>query len=898
MGLIDLKTDLTSLRYGSDTKGGGESQSAKFMNNIYSPETTGVDQSFDQPSQNPQSSGDFLLRGGILYPNRVTNDFQRIGKFMTSWRGVGFIAKQNLLARQQNKVPLGQQPTRIYNPLNTLAEVAGGSNSTGLHLDGKGLFPQIPEESKYFATTKRNSNNNRLKELYKSKIEKKPIFDANYGVTGAMFQNTLFNFSGGPNASVPGVTNSTYYRVADTTEVGQNLYSGKRIYDTREGTSENAPGILRALLETKIYKLGKDYTYYNIAKGEPNTIIKYSTNPDGPYPGVTKGSVSSQNKNFSINVQNRVTDTSNNGKNFYDPNSTENEIGQYQTYKSAVINGEGKFVDNRLLLLHDSKIKNLTIEPGIWNISSDRDQILNFPKLPEGLFPGAGKESQNPINISHRVTDTTKNGENTYNPLETSTLSQTGFFASYLENNAYKYRDIDNNRLTLLYKSKISNQLPSATPELNTFNIIAGRDTELIKISSLSSKSGKPGTSSTQRTTNTTYANQLFQLGKIVSSANYSTFNQALISSQKLFGEGNTQVTDFRATIKTTEEVYNPSKPGQKLASSNYVEFNRPKTYGAGDPGKKGLDRSDPYGEGVKQLNGNLSPQTIDKVNFSPLYAKDVVNKTEADSDMIPFYITALDNEGRNNVFLHFRAFIESFGDSYNADWQSHKFMGRGESFYTYNGGNREISLTFKVHVQSKPELKVVYSKLNYLSSLMYPDYGLDTYTGGYMKGNLIKLTVGDYLTEVPGILKTLTYNIPNESPWDIGRDEKGDKTGLALPHLIEVSSFSFTPIHSFLPRKVDNNYVFNPTNKNMKSPFISMGKSDSGYTINTSLSTDANSLSVSPLDPINSSPLTNMVNNSQPIPPSKPNYIYVPGSGMDPGSVDPSTDYNFKAGK
>ena len=83
-----------------------------------------------------------------------------------------------------------------------------------------------------------------------------------------------------------------------------------------------------------------------------------------------------------------------------------------------------------------------------------------------------------------------------------------------------------------------------------------------------------------------------------------------------------------------------------------------------------------------------------------------------------------------------------------------------------------------------------------------------------------------------------------------------------------------------------------------MKSPFISMGKSDSGYTINTSLSTDANSLSVSPLEPINSSPLTNMVNNSQPIPPSKPNYIYVPGSGMDPGSVDPSTDYNFKAGK
>ena len=37
--------------------------------------------------------------------------------------------------------------------------------------------------------------NQNFVELYKSKIEKKPIFDANYGVTGAMFQNTLFNFS-------------------------------------------------------------------------------------------------------------------------------------------------------------------------------------------------------------------------------------------------------------------------------------------------------------------------------------------------------------------------------------------------------------------------------------------------------------------------------------------------------------------------------------------------------------------------------------------------------------------------------------------------------------------------------------------------------------------------------
>ena len=56
MGLVDLKTDLTSLKFGKDTRGGGESREAQFMNNIYSPNKTGVNQTLSDPSQNPQRS--------------------------------------------------------------------------------------------------------------------------------------------------------------------------------------------------------------------------------------------------------------------------------------------------------------------------------------------------------------------------------------------------------------------------------------------------------------------------------------------------------------------------------------------------------------------------------------------------------------------------------------------------------------------------------------------------------------------------------------------------------------------------------------------------------------------------------------------------------------------------
>ena len=71
------------------------------------------------------------------------------------------------------------------------------------------------------------------------------------------------------------------------------------------------------------------------------------------------------------------------------------------------------------------------------------------------------------------------------------------------------------------------------------------------------------------------------------------------------------------------------------------------------------------------------------------------------------------------------------------------------------------------------------------------------------MRGNLVRLTMGGYIYEQPGYLTSLTYTIPQESPWEIGINEKGDYDGSVkeLPHMIRVS-LAFTPIHNFLPQK------------------------------------------------------------------------------------------------
>jgi hypothetical protein len=98
-----------------------------------------------------------------------------------------------------------------------------------------------------------------------------------------------------------------------------------------------------------------------------------------------------------------------------------------------------------------------------------------------------------------------------------------------------------------------------------------------------------------------------------------------------------------------------------------------------------------------------------------------------------------------------------------------------------------------------------MYQKLNFLASNLMPDYSED----GYMRGSLVRLTVGGYLYSQPGFITSLTYDIPSESPWEIGINDKGgsDNTVKELPHMIKVSGFNFTPIHNFVPRKQINTY-------------------------------------------------------------------------------------------
>jgi hypothetical protein len=99
-----------------------------------------------------------------------------------------------------------------------------------------------------------------------------------------------------------------------------------------------------------------------------------------------------------------------------------------------------------------------------------------------------------------------------------------------------------------------------------------------------------------------------------------------------------------------------------------------------------------------------------------------------------------------------------------------------------------------------------MYKKLNFLASTLAPDYS----PNGYMRGNLVQLTIGGYLYEQPGFITGLTYEMGEESPWEIGigvNNNFEDGTVKELTQIIRVTGFNFTPIQNFIPRLQDNSF-------------------------------------------------------------------------------------------
>jgi len=310
-----------------------------------------------------------------------------------------------------------------------------------------------------------------------------------------------------------------------------------------------------------------------------------------------------------------------------------------------------------------------------------------------------------------------------------------------------------------------------------------------------------------------------------------------------------TGVSPVQATIQDFRRQLNNGQPNipysdYSMDSGFNITSRTKNNIGVGNPGTPNSGSS--YynlstSPGVDQLN-KANPFYFNPLTTDPWTAGNN-EKDGFTNDIIKFAFECIDNDNpTQSVGLIFRAFLEGqISDSNAASFNSFKYLGRGETFRTYQGFERSISFSFKIFTQSRHEMLPLYKKLNQLISQIYPDYSANY---NLMRGNVVRLTIGDYIYRMPGFLDSVNVAIDNSNtPWEILLGQWSDTSAIPdgdvrqLPHMVTVQC-SFKPIMDILPRKESYLNPFVPLIAN-RDHYLDPGATDSvlrSYPNNTAL--------------------------------------------------------------
>jgi hypothetical protein len=688
MPLINLKTDLTSLKYGKDTLGGGYSGQPYIQ--------TPIPSTFNDlgPRQ------DFVLRGGVNAITDSLTDVKRLSKMFIDTKspnGLLFIAKQQLLSRTAVRTQTsGILNEGIYSPLNTLAEA--GVVALGTHLNKQGINP--------FAQTGAYAYDNQS--LYFNKVK--------------------------PNPNTPTLSTNTnrLVKIYNEKQAVENIDPNVRIYTGGPGS---------------ILGVGKTAIRFADQRTGDNNAQKIA-NPDYFY---------GKNQQRSVDISNNL-------------------VGGLQIEPLKPWTWSGPKIIT----------PNTTYDLGNFLPSFDVNK------------PQSGSLSQVPNNAETWTPKSNKDDSSKY--LKTFAFSSgntgptnNGVSGKYFRLTGVSFTELynDQGKLGGFYNFSVydsatieGNTWPKTTPLASGSNTVTYTQQDIID-TNINPLSGNP------------------------SSPVIQDFRKIL--RDKIGTNGNANGLATGTTSKSLP--YNGPEAGN---IENRVNIGDPgqrknKYYGDYQTGVQGLNPSDGTPNG-KSIYGSINIPNIgsfnpglDVITSIPVYRSETVirednTKDNPVNDLVKFRIAVIDNDAPSyKTYMHFRAFLGGMSDSYSANWNGFNYLGRGEQFYTYGGFTRSISLSWTVAAQSKRELIPMYKKLNYLASSLTPDYSAN----GYMRGNLVQLTVGGYLYEQPGFITSLTYDIQEDTTWEIGigTDTPGDGTVKELPHIIRVTGFQFTPIHRFRPQ-------------------------------------------------------------------------------------------------
>ena len=875
MPLITSTTQLNKWKFGmgpwSDTRGGGNSNQPYIVRGIPGVNPDDPNQTFEQVADGdlPLRSGpDFILRDGFLAPAAAARDVSRLAQMLVdvkSPNGPLFIAKQNLLSRTSVSTQASGGPgygagavnQGIYTPLATLGQAGSGFSGNHLNLlgldptdpmanvgQGGGLFPGLGLQT-YESSIKSYQNaanftidNNRLTALNDGVNNNTSTnnfgFVKGYNLLPNNVQGSplLISYGGGPG-SVLGI-GKTSIRFADQRTGNQNklastdptyFYTGSRPNSRTSSSIKNPTlGGASATYENIVGETGSlGLDKYDSSGGYTTTptfdyLTTDTTSSLTPRGDIGTYQTSRPNSKTSSSLINPIVDG------LYSSSSLSTKYKEHGGVQLSESLEGRKVLDSTGGYTYDQNWDNSTTESGSLNASAD-------------------------LNLYQALRPNSKTSSSIINPIVDGFYSSSSLSTKYKEHGGVQLSESLDGRKVLDSSGGYTydQNWYNSTTESGSLNPGAGLNLYQTTPLSVKTRDGQfeggirinydnaiSGSSNLYKTLtgtefdnnytdkfffnvydpNTTPGNTWPTNTPLIYANGTKTYSQTqLIDKDNVIqgGAAGLYPTDFRKELYNVngDDLETTQNSSVLSLSPNYRTKNKDVRLYMGQPGKSNNDNGtkNVWNYGVKATDLTA----LDKVTASPMYSSGGPDTNQAINDLVKFRIAAINNDQTdgNAVYMHFRAFLDSFTDNYSSTWNPVNYVGRGDTLYNYGGFTRTISLSYTVFAQSKAELIPMYKKLNYLASTLAPDYT----EAGFMRGNLVRMTVGGYLYEQPGFLTSLSYDVPQESPWEIGIDAEGnsDESVKELPHMIKVTA-AFTPIHNFLPQKP--NKANNPTAK------------------------------------------------------------------------------------
>ena len=192
------------------------------------------------------------------------------------------------------------------------------------------------------------------------------------------------------------------------------------------------------------------------------------------------------------------------------------------------------------------------------------------------------------------------------------------------------------------------------------------------------------------------------------------------------------------------------------------------------------------YGRGAKDFKYFGTRKVFDSGSVAIYNNTLEFERYDADIMTVSFQAINSINPSNEGEEWLFSAYMKGFKDNFTATWNETNYVGRAESFYIYNKFKRDVSFNLDIPCFNKTQLLEKHRALGQLASTT-----AGSYNNGLLGGVLLKVKVGNYINNEYAILNILTYDIPDDSSWDI--DEQ-----LAMYVKVTVS---LTIIHKALPQ-------------------------------------------------------------------------------------------------